>query len=123
MPSAARASLDYIQASPVTKPVVDSMWTTAGADGTEVRIRIVKPVDTEGLLPVVLYLHGGGWVLGGAVTHDRLIRELSVGAHAAVVFVDYDRAPEAPYPFAIDQAYAVARWIQRHGATMDLDAA
>jgi acetyl esterase len=123
MPSAARASLDYIQASPVAKPVVDSVWTTVGADGVEARVRIVRPVDTEGFLPVVLYLHGGGWVLGGAVTHDRLVRELSVGVHAAVVFVDYDRAPEASYPVAIEQAYAVARWIHRHGAAMDLDAA
>jgi acetyl esterase/lipase len=122
MPMAARASLDYIQTGSLAKPIVNSVWTTVGADGVRARIRIVKPVRAQGLMPVVLYLHGGGWVLGGAVTHDRLVRELAVGVNAAVVFVDYDRAPEAAYPLAIEQAYAAARWIHRHGAAMDLDA-
>ena len=60
-------------------------------------------------------MHGGGWVLGNAGTHDRLVRELAVGADAAVVFVEYDRSPEAAYPVAIEQAYATARWITEHG--------
>src|SRR6185436_17297831 len=75
-----------------------------------------------GALPVVLYLHGGGWILGDASTHDRLVRELAAGASAAVAFVEYDRAPEAKYPVAIEQAYAVARWIVADGARHDLDA-
>jgi len=58
-PSSARMSLEDIQAGAITKPVVDSVWTTVGADGVEARIRIVKPVCAEGLLPVALYLHGG----------------------------------------------------------------
>ena len=64
----------------------------------------------------ILYVHGGGWVLGNAGTHDRLVRELAVGADAAVVFVEYDRSPEAQYPVAIEQAYATAQWITRDGA-------
>jgi acetyl esterase len=118
----ARTSLEHIQASSISKPIVDSVWKTIGSDGVQARVRIVKPVGAEGLLPVVLYLHGGGWVLGCAATHERLVRELCVGVHAAVVFVDYDRAPEARYPVAIAQAYAAARWISRHGAAVDLDA-
>jgi acetyl esterase len=121
-PSAARTSLEEVQSGPVAMPDVDSVWMTVGADGVEARVRIVKPVGATGLLPTVLYLHGGGWVLGGAATHDRLVRELSVGVRAAVVFVDYDRAPEASYPVALEQAYAAARWIHRHGAGADLDA-
>lgn len=121
-PSAARTSLEDIQSGPTAKPDVASVWLTVEEDGVEVRIRIVKPVGATGLLPVVLYLHGGGWVLGSATTHDRLVRQLSVGVHAAVVFVDYDRAPEARYPVAVEQAYAVARWIHRRGAGADLDA-
>jgi acetyl esterase/lipase len=66
-------------------------------------------------------MHGGGWVLGNAETHDRLVRELAVGARAAVAFVDYDRSPEARYPVAIEQGYAVARWIMRDGAGSRLD--
>ena len=67
--------------------------------------------------PTILYIHGGGWVLGNAGTHDRLVRELAVGVEAAVVFVEYDRSPEARYPVAIEQAYATAQWITSHGPT------
>jgi acetyl esterase len=66
-------------------------------------------------------MHGGGWVLGNAGTHDRLVRELACGAGAAVVFVEYDRSPEARYPVAIEQGYATARWIIREGAAHRLD--
>jgi acetyl esterase/lipase len=74
------------------------------------------------VLPVILYVHGGGWVLGNAGTHDRLVRELAVGTDAAVVFVEYARSPEARYPVAIEQAYATARWICSDGAVEGLDA-
>lgn len=121
-PSEARAGLDNIQSGPIAKPDVYSEWITIEADGVEARICVVKPVDAEGMLPVVLYLHGGGWVLGSAATHDRLVSELAVGIPAAVVFVDYDRAPEAHYPVALEQAYATAQWISRDGAGADLDA-
>jgi acetyl esterase/lipase len=72
-------------------------------------------------LPAILYMHGGGWVLGNADTHDRLVRELAVGTGAAVVFVEYDRSPEAHYPVAIEQGYATAQWIVREGADNELD--
>ena len=67
-------------------------------------------------------MHGGGWVLGSAATHDRLVRELAVGARAAVAFVEYTPSPEARYPVAIEQGYAAAQWITRHGADVGLDA-
>ncbi|HYN95517.1 MAG TPA: alpha/beta hydrolase [Pilimelia sp.] len=122
-PDGARKVLDDVQAAPIAKPEVDDKWITVPADVGEVRVRIVKPVGTLGVLPTILYMHGGGWVLGNAATHDRLIRELAVGVHAAVVFVEYDRSPEARYPVAIEQGYATARWITRHGRTEGLDAA
>jgi acetyl esterase len=53
----------------------------------------------------------GGWILGNAGTHDRLVRDLAVGVNAAIVFVEHDRSPEARYPVAIEQPYATARWI------------
>jgi acetyl esterase/lipase len=84
-------------------------------------VRIVRPRDAVEPLPVVLYMHGGGWVLGNADTHDRLVRELAVGARAAVVFVEYDRSPEAHYPVAIEQGYATAQWITHEGAENGLD--
>jgi acetyl esterase/lipase len=67
-------------------------------------------------------MHGGGWILGNAGTHDRLVRELAVGARAAVAFVEYTPSPEAHYPVAIEQGYATAQWLTREGASRGLDA-
>ncbi|MEV0151615.1 MULTISPECIES: alpha/beta hydrolase [unclassified Nonomuraea] len=122
-PEGARKVLDDIQAAPIDKPDVDEKWITVPAEVGDVRVRIVKPAGAGGPLPAVLYVHGGGWILGNAGTHDRLVRELAVGANAAIVFVEYERSPEAQYPVAIEQAYATARWITRDGGSEGLDAA
>jgi acetyl esterase len=118
----ARKLLDDIQAAPVGKLDVAEKWITVPAAVGDVRVRIVKPAGATGTLPAILYVHGGGWILGNAGTHDRLVRELAVGADAAVVFVEYDRSPEARYPVAIEQAYATAQWIVKEGETEGLDA-
>jgi acetyl esterase len=121
-PQAARKVLDDVQAATTPEVDVEEKWLVVPASVGEVRVRIVKPGGVEGPLPTVLYIHGGGWVLGNAGTHDRLVRDLAVGADAAVVFVEYDRSPEARYPVAIEQAYATAQWITAHGAEEGLDA-
>jgi acetyl esterase/lipase len=121
-PGQARKVLDDVQAAPVDKLAVDERWVTVPCDFGDVRVRIVRPPGAEGTLPAVLYMHGGGWVLGNAGTHDRLVRELAVGAGAALAFVEYDRSPEARYPVAIEQGYATARWTIREGAAHGLDA-
>ncbi len=113
--------LDDLQAEPIEKLDVDSEWITVPADVGDVRVRIVRPRGAAPSLPVVLYMHGGGWILGNADTHDRLVRELADGAQAAVVFVEYTRSPEARYPVAIEQGYATAQWIVREGAAHGLD--
>src|SRR5215475_10718671 len=120
-PDGARKVLDDIQAAPIDKPDIQEKWITVPAEVGDVRVRIVKPVGAKEHLPTVLYVHGGGWILGNAGTHDRLIRELAVGANVAVAFVEYDRSPEAHYPVAIEQAYAAAQWITQQGATEGLD--
>ena len=120
-PAEARKVLDDVQAGPIAKLPVDDRWISVPAEVGDVQVRIVRPPDVSGTLPVVLYMHGGGWVLGNADTHDRLVRELAVGTGAAVVFVEYDRSPEAQYPVAIEQGYATARWIVREGADNQLD--
>jgi acetyl esterase/lipase len=120
-PEEARKVLDNVQAAPIDKLPVDERWITVPADVGDVGVRIVRPRGAEGTLPVILYMHGGGWVLGNADTHDRLVRELAVGTGAAVAFVEYDRSPEAHYPVAIEQGYATARWIMREGAANQLD--
>jgi len=121
-PEGARKVLDDVQAAPIAKPDVDDTWITVPADVGDVAVRIVKPVGAPDRLPAVLYVHGGGWILGNAGTHDRLVRELAVGANAAIIFVEYDRSPEAQYPVAIEQAYATARWITEQGDAHGLDA-
>lgn len=118
----ARKVLDDIQAAPIRKLDVDEKWITVPAEVGDVQVRIVKPVGAKGMLPTILYMHGGGWILGNAGTHDRLVRELAVGVNAAVAFVEYNRSPEARYPVAIEQGYATARWITNKGATEGLDA-
>jgi len=120
-PAAARRVLDEAQSAPIDKPPVDEEWITVPAAVGDVPVRIVKPQGAAGMLPVVVYMHGGGWVLGNAGTHDRLVRELAVGARTAVAFVEYTPAPEAHYPVAIEQGYAAAQWITRNGTSKGLD--
>ncbi|MFI1524491.1 alpha/beta hydrolase [Kitasatospora cineracea] len=106
----------------VERPAVDEEWVTVDAgEWGQVRTRIIKPKGATGPLPVVFYIHGAGWVFGDDKTHDRLFRELAVGAGAAGVFPVYDRAPEAKYPTQVEQNYAVGLWLKEHGAEHGLD--
>ncbi|KOU63223.1 esterase [Streptomyces sp. MMG1533] len=121
-PVEGRKTVDEVQSGEIAKPDVDEEWVTVSGGPTgEVRTRIVRPAGATGVLPVILYIHGAGWVFGNAHTHDRLVRELAVGTGAAVVFPEYDLSPEARYPIAIEQNYAVARWIVTEGAGHYLD--
>ncbi|MFE6227869.1 alpha/beta hydrolase [Streptomyces sp. NPDC057854] len=118
-----RKAVDGVQSGEgVPLPEVDEEWVTVhGGPTGDVRARILRPRGVTGPLPVVLYLHGAGWVFGNAHTHDRLVRELAVGTGAAVVFPEYDLSPEARYPVAIEQNYSVAQWVAREGHHKDLD--
>lgn len=82
---------------------------------------MVRPAAAQGRLPVFMFFHGGGWVLGDYPTHERLIRDLVVGSGATAVYVDYTPSPEAQYPAAIDQAYAATRWVASHGEQIEVD--
>jgi acetyl esterase/lipase len=117
----ARKVLEDLQAAPVDKLPIDEEWITLPSPFGDARVRIIKPQGADGILPVILYMHGGGWVLGNAATHDRLVRELAVGANAALAFVEYPNSPEAHYPVAIEQGYATAQWIVREGSSKGLD--
>lgn len=87
----------------------------------EIKIRIIKPKDNKTKLPVVMFFHGGGWILGDKNVYDRLVREISNGTQAAVVFVDFDRSPETQYPVAIEQAYAATKYIYDNGDDYNID--
>src|SRR3954471_21368699 len=121
-PADAREVLEGVQGSPIDKPDIEiEDITIPGGPHGDIAVRLLKPVGSAATLPVILYIHGAGWVLGSPETHDLLVRNLAVGAQAAVVFPDYKRAPEARYPSQIDEAYATATWIVEHGREHGLD--
>jgi acetyl esterase len=120
----ARGVLGGAQAGTVEKlPAEIEDRTIPGVAGGQMSIRIVRPYDGLATLPVVMYFHGGGWVLGDTHTHYRLIRELANGAHAVVVFVNYTPSPEAHYPIPTEEAYAATTWVANHGQTLKVDPA
>lgn len=121
-PAEGRKAVNGVQDSPIFKPGVDEEWIEVqGGPTGSVKARIVKPLDSTGNLPVILYIHGAGWVFGNAHTHDRLVRDLAIGTNAAVVFPEYDNSPEVGYPVAIEQSYAVAQWVVSNGGEKGLD--
>lgn len=122
-PSDARDVLAGAQKGKVKKltAIQEDKVLNVGPTG-KTRIRITKPAGAKSTLPVIIYVHGGGWVLGDADTHDRLVREIANGAQAAVVFVDYERSPEARYPVAIEQVYATAKYVTEHPKEFGVDA-
>jgi acetyl esterase len=89
----------------------------------DLSIHIVRPVGQAGPLPVVMFFHGGGWVLCDLSTHERLVCEIAAGVGAAVVFVDYSLSPEARFPAAIEEAWAATSYIYENGASLNLDSA
>lgn len=111
---------DKVEASAATT-TEDLVWNI-GPTGN-VRVRIVRPAKATGSLPAVLYYHGGGWVMGDRNTHDHLIRELAVQSKAAVVFVEYDNAPDVRYPVNNEQAYAALNHVSANGAALGIDGA
>ena len=121
-PVDARATLAGAQSSPIGKPDarIEDATLPIGPKGS-LRVRIVRPKDGNKILPVVMYFHGGGWVLGDANTHDRLIREIAAGVRAAVVFVDFDRSPESQFPIPVEEAYAATKYVAENGATLNVD--
>jgi len=122
-PAAARNVLASAQANPTGLLNVDieDKVLLVGPKGTT-NIRVIRPHGVTGKLPVIIYFHGAGWVMGDRSTHDRLVRELAVGSNAALVFVDYSRSPENRYPVAIEEDYAVTKYVAEHAAEFNVDA-
>ncbi|MGK9468859.1 alpha/beta hydrolase [Pantoea agglomerans] len=89
--------------------------------GKPLTLTIVKPEHASSTLPVFMFFHGGGWVLGDFPTHERLVRDMVNASGAAAVFVNYQPSPEAHFPVAITQAYEATKWIAEHGAEIGVD--
>src|SRR2546425_5284981 len=121
-PQKGRIALDEAQAGQVNKLPVDiEDLTIADGPSEQVALRILRPPHAQAPLPVIVYIHGAGWVFGSKQTHDRLMRELAVGAQAAVVFPEYRLSPEAKYPTALEECYSVVKWVAEHGRSRGLD--
>ena len=90
-------------------------------DGQSIKLNIVRPANVKGVLPVFMFFHGGGWVLGDFPTHQRMVRDLVVESGAVAVFVNYTPSPEAHYPVAINQAYAATKWVAKNGKQIGVD--
>ncbi|EZI27991.1 MULTISPECIES: alpha/beta hydrolase [Pseudomonas] len=121
-PKDARAVLSGAQAGvKLTLPKADVSQKTIQVDGQPLDLTIVRPAGVKGTLPVFMFFHGGGWVLGDYPTHERLVRDLVVGSGAVAVFVNYTPSPEAHYPVAINQAYGATKWVAEHGKEINVD--
>lgn len=107
--------------TPVDMSGVDISTRTIASEGLSVGIHIVRPKGVQGNLPVILFFHGGVWIVGNFDNHKRLVRDLVVGTHAMAVFVDYTNLPEAKYPTQINQAYAALTWVAQHGSEIQAD--
>lgn len=92
-----------------------------GAPNGDLAIHIVRPPGAAGPLPVVMFFHGGGWVLGSFPTHRRLVHELAAGAQAAVVFVDYSLSPEVRFPVANEEAYFATKYVAANAQSLNID--
>ncbi len=91
------------------------------ADGYTITLNIVRPEGVKGILPVFIFIHGGGWVLGDYPTHKRMVRDLVVLSGFSGVFVNYTRTPDAQYPQAINEIYAATKWVAEHGEKIGVD--
>jgi acetyl esterase len=121
-PAEARKVLEGAQNSVKTDiSGVDITEKTITQNGLSVKLFIVRPSGQSGVLPVFMFFHGGGWVLGDFPTHKRFVRDLVVYSGLACVFVEYTRSPEAKYPVALNECYAGTKWVAEHGAEINVD--
>ena len=119
----------YLERRAITQPappdVAEVRALHAEGPGGAIALRAYRPrgAAPDAVLPVLVYFHGGGWVIGDLDTHDVLCRELANGSGCAVIAVDYRLAPEHRFPAAYDDALAATRWVARHAAGLRVDPA
>ena len=100
---------------------IEESEKTISADGFSIVLNIVRPEGAIGMLPVFMFIHGGGWILGDYPTHKRMVRDLVVRTGFCGVFVNYTRAPEAKYPQPVQEVYAAAKWLASQGAEIGVN--
>ena len=101
---------------------IEESEKTINADGYEIKLNLARPAGTAAKkLPVFLFIHGGGWVLGDYPTHRRMVRDLVLESGAAAVFVNYTPTPDAVYPQQINEIYAALEWVAGNGEEIKVD--
>lgn len=122
--SPAEARATYRERRTFTQPDAPEVAEVRDLQAEGIPLRLYRPLGSaaDALLPVLVYFHGGGWVIGDLDTHDVLCRGLANGAGYAVVAVDYRMGPEHRFPAAVDDALAATRWVHDHAASLGLDA-
>lgn len=121
-PEKARRFLSKLQEKThkeIEADVTDTNIFTETADNVD--IRVVRPKGNNEKLPVIIYVHGGGWVLGGKEDFDMLIRKLAVCTNSVVVFPAYALSPEVHYPVAANQIYAVLQFLYENPGEFNID--
>ena len=111
--------------APEPQPVAETRDLACPGPHGDIPLRYYRPFGTEagGVLPALVYFHGGGWLLGGLDSHDTTCRHFANAARCAVVSVDYRMAPEHKFPAAVDDSEAATRWIIAHAAALGIDPA
>ncbi len=121
-PTEARKVLVNAQAAEnVDVSGIEESYKTIEQNGLSVKLVIVRPEGKSEKLPVFLFIHGGGWVLGDYPTHKRLVRDVVVESQFACVFVEYTTSPEAKFPTALKECYAAAQWVSENGDEINVD--
>ncbi len=120
-PEETRRSMELRNAAlPPGEPVAKVEDRTIPGPAGEIPIRIYWPEGT-GPFPVLVYFHGGGWVIGSITSHDATCRTLTNAAGCMIVSVDYRLAPEHKFPAAAEDAYTATKWVAEHGAAIGAD--
>ncbi len=121
-PAQARKVLENAQSSvQVDVSGIEEAYKTIECEGKQINLVLVRPQGVKEKLPVFMFFHGGGWVLGDYPTHKRLVRDVVVESGFACVFVEYTRSPEVKFPVALDQCYAATKWVAEHGDEINVD--
>lgn len=121
VPDARKVLVDAQAAVKVDVSGIDVSEKTITTDGFTIKLHIVRPEGVKEKLPVFIFIHGGGWVLGDFPTHKRLVRDLVVASGYASVFVNYTPSPDAKYPQAVNEIFAVTKWVAENGDEINVD--
>lgn len=116
------AAEEFALRVPLPEVLRSQQLMSGGPENVKVGTTIFRPIGSEKeVLPVILFCHGGGWILGSATTHAKLAIDLCINTHAAVVVTEYSLSPEVKFPVANEQTYAALCWIHENGRSINLN--